>query len=255
MILWRKSKQKQGLQHPWKSSRESLQVCCLRSRWGNDSHVVALLSIFTLFSFLFLLNSHSITVNLICPNRLFQTRERLWQYNSPSIMAWHQQFSIAGDWAYGSAVSEYLPYQLSGRKCRNQFNSLGLFAKYSFSTCKSSSILLAPCYSWSLLMHLTSCPRFQMFRAPNHEALDPKFQKLDEGIDVLQNQPPTAILFASINLWAKHICHCFVSIHGGRTLSTSSALQIILSATPFLCFLKRHSEEVFMWQVRTNLLK
>lgn len=64
--------------------------------------------------------------------------------------------SIAGYWAYGSAVSEYLPYQLSGPKWANILINLTAF--------------------------LQSIVSQHMFCAPIHEALDTKFQKLDEGM-------------------------------------------------------------------------
>ncbi|CAL9205344.1 unnamed protein product [Musa hybrid cultivar] len=71
-------------------------------------------------------------------------------------LAVYYGISIAGYWAYGSSVSEYLPYQLSGPRWGNVLINSTAF--------------------------LQSVVSQHMFCAPIHEALDTKFQKLDEGM-------------------------------------------------------------------------
>ncbi|WOL04429.1 hypothetical protein Cni_G13150 [Canna indica] len=71
-------------------------------------------------------------------------------------LAFYYGISVAGYWAYGSAVSEYLPYQLSGPRWANVLINSAAF--------------------------LQSIVSQHMFCAPIHEALDTKFQKLEEGM-------------------------------------------------------------------------
>ncbi|RRT82110.1 hypothetical protein B296_00001039 [Ensete ventricosum] len=71
-------------------------------------------------------------------------------------LAVYYGISIAGYWAYGSSVSEYLPYQLSGPRWGNVLINSTAF--------------------------LQSVVSQHMFCAPIHEALDTKFQKLGEGM-------------------------------------------------------------------------
>ncbi|KAI3688681.1 hypothetical protein L2E82_46440 [Cichorium intybus] len=76
-------------------------------------------------------------------------------------LAFYYGVSIAGYWAYGSSVSEYLPADLSGPKwARILINSV--------------------VFSQSIISQ-------HAFIAPVHEALDTKFLKLDKGIHSREN--------------------------------------------------------------------
>ncbi|XP_020088093.1 proline transporter 1-like [Ananas comosus] len=80
--------------------------------------------------------------------------------------------SIAGYWAYGASVSEYLPNQLSGPK-------------------------------WAIVLinstaFLQSIVSQHMFCVPIHEALDTRYQRLEEG------------MFSKYNLFRRFCCRVFL---------------------------------------------
>nr|KAJ0207826.1 hypothetical protein LSAT_V11C500234040 [Lactuca sativa] len=76
-------------------------------------------------------------------------------------LAFYYGVSIAGYWAYGSSVSEYLPADLSGPK----------WAKILINSVVFTQSIISQ----------------HAFIAPVHEALDTKFLKLDKGIHSREN--------------------------------------------------------------------
>lgn len=124
--------------------------------------------------------------------------------------------SIAGYWAYGSAVSEYLPYQLSGPKWANILINLTAFLQSIVSQHVSSrtSIVLKFILFAIIANASGSLSAIADVLRTNSWGSWHQIPKA-RWRDVLQNQLPTAIPFASITLWAKHICDCSVSVHGG----------------------------------------
>ncbi|MQM22395.1 hypothetical protein Taro_055447 [Colocasia esculenta] len=133
--------------------------------------------------------------------------------------------TVVGYWAYGSAVSEYLPRELRGPKWARIFINLAAFLQ---------NIVSQHVFSLSLFETYL----LQMFIAPVHEALDTKFLRLDESMSSRHNLVRLFFLRALLFGFNSLVTAAFVFMGDFVNLLGSFTLFPLTFVFPSMLFLK-----------------
>jgi len=110
-------------------------------------------------------------------------RALLLQYTAGA--AAYYGVSVAGYWAYGSAVSEYLPNEIGGPRWAAVLINATAFLQSVVSQHVRTLLFPTPGGIHQLADRSCSgvvCRRVQLFAVPIHEAMDTRLQRLEEGM-------------------------------------------------------------------------